>query len=530
MIFTRDTVYLFKFSMKPFLAILFFMVIAISGQAQEICDNAIDDDNNGLIDLKDPSCSCNDSLPNLNYLGNPSFEKHGDCPPGPTQGLGQNNSPDWVSAPNSGQVGYFNSDCPWTSTIAAAGSDSCSAPLPIPDGKGFIALRNLGTMVNGGKHYAATCPLNTLRAGQKYVFEGFVGGTTRGNGCVLNYYGPFTLTLFGNPDCAASDFTVYTDVGCPLVPHPEKPYRDWEQLGSATVYTKNVWEKVHIEFTPRKDLNLFLVGPDCVNAGYGAVQFIYADNFSLSEKENFAFKTITVTNDCVHDIQLKAPPAVNATYQWYKDSIAIIGATNPLYTVSRTAPKGNYNVRLVFPYRCLVSTTVSIDPDVFKGMSLGNDTTLCIGESLRLHANIPALQYQWQDGSSTSDYIVKTDGNYELKMTDGFGCSASTTIKVNYMSCTNCPINVPSAFSPNNDGKNDLFKVLTDCSLVRSFSLGIYNRWGQKIFETKDINKGWDGMLNGKPSPIDTYVYKLQYTRYSTIKAQQAWGTITLIR
>jgi gliding motility-associated-like protein len=67
----------------------------------------------------------------------------------------------------------------------------------------------------------------------------------------------------------------------------------------------------------------------------------------------------------------------------------------------------------------------------------------------------------------------------------------------------------PAAFTPNNDGKNDLFRV-TAADNYKRFKLLVCNRWGQVIFETSDINKGWDGKFKDVQLASDVYVYYLE--------------------
>ncbi len=514
-------------AIKLFATFLLITVFAASGKAQEKCNNAIDDDNDGLIDLKDPECSCKDSLPVLNYFRNASFEDYITCP---TETL--NNGldlqvPYWFTEPLSATVPYYNLDCPYK--YYQGYTDTFPPPYPIPDGKGYILLSNYGDIESGNKYYAATCLQNVLQANKKYSFECYIGFSPYDT-FNLYFESPYKLTLFGNPDCAVSQYTNFISHGCPLIIDPTKPDYKWEQLGSATVYGRGDWVKVRIDFIPTKDIKVLLIGPDCVNLGDGSSAYCYADNFSLSEEENFAFKTITVSNDCSGGIQLKAPPAANATYQWYKDSIPIIGATTSIYAVPGTASAGSYNVRLQLTNTCIISSPVLINPDVFRALTLGNDTTLCAGEKLMLQSNAPGLKYVWQDGSTSSTFMVDQPGIYSLTATDNYDCSSSTSIKVDFKQCTDCPVELPSAFTPNGDGKNDVFKVLTPCSLINNFYLGIYNRWGQKIFETTHIAKGWNRILKEELSPIGTYVYLLRYKKYGTPNIVHRSGTITLLR
>ena len=77
--------------------------------------------------------------------------------------------------------------------------------------------------------------------------------------------------------------------------------------------------------------------------------------------------------------------------------------------------------------------------------------------------------------------------------------------------------------------KNDLFKVLGTEKLI-SMHLMVFNRWGEKIFEIRDKNKGWDGKLNGKPAPVGNYIYMLRFKDVYTPGEQNLKGNFILIR
>ena len=68
----------------------------------------------------------------------------------------------------------------------------------------------------------------------------------------------------------------------------------------------------------------------------------------------------------------------------------------------------------------------------------------------------------------------------------------------------------PNAFSPNGDKNNDLFKPIVECP-IEDYLLQIYNRWGDLVFESYQISDGWDGEVNGKPAPVDVYIYRAEY-------------------
>ncbi|MFA5417397.1 MAG: gliding motility-associated C-terminal domain-containing protein, partial [Bacteroidales bacterium] len=85
----------------------------------------------------------------------------------------------------------------------------------------------------------------------------------------------------------------------------------------------------------------------------------------------------------------------------------------------------------------------------------------------------------------------------------------------------------PSAFTPNGDGKNDVFEIKG--TGIKTLQIQIYSRWGELIFESNDMLKQWDGTINGNPAPTGTYVYQISYT--SMINLSYSYkGTVTLVR
>lgn len=87
---------------------------------------------------------------------------------------------------------------------------------------------------------------------------------------------------------------------------------------------------------------------------------------------------------------------------------------------------------------------------------------------------------------------------------------------------------MPNAFTPNGDGRNDLFRP-THSPYLTNFQLLVYNRWGQLVYTSHDHIKGWDGTRNGQPLPADTYAWMIQYENFEGVKRAQR-GVVLLIR
>jgi gliding motility-associated-like protein len=94
-----------------------------------------------------------------------------------------------------------------------------------------------------------------------------------------------------------------------------------------------------------------------------------------------------------------------------------------------------------------------------------------------------------------------------------------------------CYLNIPNAFSPNGDGLNDYFiprEILS--SGVKTFRMNIYNRWGENIFTTEQIDgRGWDGKFNGKLQNMGVYVYLIDVEFINKVKKTYK-GNVTLMR
>lgn len=156
---------------------------------------------------------------------------------------------------------------------------------------------------------------------------------------------------------------------------------------------------------------------------------------------------------------------------------------------------------------------------------LGNDIYLCKGSSVVLSPfiNTPS-QYLWQDGTTQPKYVINQAGTYTLIASNECGAMQDSVHAISQL----CKLALPSAFSPNGDGVNDVFKVIHPFP-VSSFYLIIYNRWGQKIFETNDIAQGWNGMINSMYQPTGVYIWTLSLVDNDSL-SQTVHGTVTLIR
>jgi len=176
---------------------------------------------------------------------------------------------------------------------------------------------------------------------------------------------------------------------------------------------------------------------------------------------------------------------------------------------------------------CDTSGDINVNYITKPVVNLGNDTTLCITQQLLLEATYPLSTYLWQDGSVQPQYTVSQAGTYLVDVTNVCG-DTKDSISIVYENCA-CKFYVPSAFTPNNDGKNDVFLPKYQC-LYSNYQLKVFNRWGLLVFVSTNASVGWDGGFNSQQQPAGVYVWELAYKDNLTGKDIRKNGTVVLIR
>ncbi len=214
-------------------------------------------------------------------------------------------------------------------------------------------------------------------------------------------------------------------------------------------------------------------------------------------------------------------PAGNASYSWNT------GASGPELIVNSP---GNYSVRVSDFCGNNITSSIHIGYSQQKPVTL-SDTVICKGDSVFITLPENARSVSWLPAASSSGlnaYFVAPANSSLFLVTwnDEFNCSYSKRFNVLVNTCTN-DIWIPGAFTPNGDGRNDIFKV-TEAGRLRSFRLTVYNRWGEKLFSSTDPSWGWDGKYRGVLSDNGVYVWICSYQFRDGVQ-QVKKGTVTLI-
>ena len=206
---------------------------------------------------------------------------------------------------------------------------------------------------------------------------------------------------------------------------------------------------------------------------------------------------------------------VFASYTWQDQSI------NPTFT---TTEAGKFYVQVTDNNNCKATDTIVLSKWTKPIINTFPLIKVCRKDTM-LYITGNFNQTLWNDGSTLNQILARDIGLFSVEVTDTHGCTNNTTIEV----ATSCPasIFVPNVFTPNNDGYNDVFAAhVYD---VKQYSLKIYSRWGQLMFETTNPKSFWDGTYLNKPAVDDVYVYVITYTGGNDVNGTLS-GNVTLLR
>lgn len=223
----------------------------------------------------------------------------------------------------------------------------------------------------------------------------------------------------------------------------------------------------------------------------------------------------------------------NTGVTWtFGDGVVIPDSTHIRHVFEQA---GSYNVRFDATYRICPDVTKSLP--LFVGaypiVDLGPDTTICLhGEPVWIeelnNTSNPNAKFVWNNPTrdATPGTYLRHPGVYSVTV-EIDGCASSDSVEVK----RNCYINIPNAFTPNGDGYNDYFLPRQLLSRnVTEFSMQIFNRWGQVVFETNSLNgRGWDGKMNDEFQPNGVYIYLINVS-FGNNTTERYQGNVTLMR
>jgi gliding motility-associated-like protein len=243
---------------------------------------------------------------------------------------------------------------------------------------------------------------------------------------------------------------------------------------------------------------------------------------------------VTISTDtviCLGDAAtLQASGGV--TYQWWPtDELSA-----PEDDVTTATPTTNewYQVSVTNQFGCTDYGTTNVYVQQQPVITLA-DTTLIVGETMQIDITDPGIaDYDWSPTTQLSCYDCATpilqaleSEQYSITVTDTTGCF-SLTYPFNLTVTKAYSVDVPEAFTPNNDGLNEKVFV-KGWGIEKLITFKIYNRFGQVVYESTNIDEGWDGTYKGSPQPIETYTYVAQ-VKLLNQQTKTKRGTIKLLR
>lgn len=194
---------------------------------------------------------------------------------------------------------------------------------------------------------------------------------------------------------------------------------------------------------------------------------------------------------------------------------------------------GLYTFYVKDSYGCVETFSLTLTEPPPTTVDAGINITIPYGGSSPIDATTPVTDIStivWTppDGLSCTDCLDPvaspfSNTVYTIVLTDDNGCVATDSMEV----YVDEDFIVPTAFTPNGDGVNDIFEVHSE--LIRSFDMTIYNRWGQELFHSEDADIGWDGTVKGIPQEMGSYVYKITAVTLLGTVVKKA-GTVLLLR
>lgn len=220
-------------------------------------------------------------------------------------------------------------------------------------------------------------------------------------------------------------------------------------------------------------------------------------------------------------------------YQWLRGDILgpadtsqqpVSPPVNETYTVVA------YNDCPQFSDTLDINVTVHPLPTV----DAGDDDSIRRDEYTVIPATSSGIQFEWSPPDGLDDpTLLRPEASpfntttYTITATDFNGCQNQDSMTI-FVEVVNLLL-VPTAFSPNNDGVNDVFRIVRALNVEKLLDFSIYNRWGQRVFQTTDLRGYWDGTFKGEPQDLGVYVFYVKVLNRDGDKITRK-GNVTLLR
>jgi len=276
---------------------------------------------------------------------------------------------------------------------------------------------------------------------------------------------------------------------------------------------------------------------------------------AISVSGTYYIRGISATGGCVTDakpvvVTINSQPVITVSGASLvcKGEAVTLTASSPGNTITWQNMSGGNSV-IVYPQAtttytavatnaagCVATASVQVQVRDFDVTLTANANPIMPGTTLTLTTGAnsaysvigwkPASVFQAQTALSQSFIIKDSSQTFTVIGRSIDGCLDTTSLTV-ALEPSDKDFYIPNAFTPNNDGKNDVFKVYG--SSIKSVELRVFNQWGELVYETKDKDKGWDGIFKGKQQPVGVYPFGVKVTFIDNTVITKK-GTVNLIR
>jgi gliding motility-associated-like protein len=262
----------------------------------------------------------------------------------------------------------------------------------------------------------------------------------------------------------------------------------------------------------------------------------YGSTINISQPTELNVTITTIQPLCPGQLSGSAEANVNGGSAPYTFTFSTgqTGAVNVLSGIGA----GTYDVTITDNQGCVtVAQSTLTDPDSLTLSVNPVEAAVMLGESLtlELQSNYTGTVYSWSPEtglscSACAQPVVTTyyDITYTVVAENENGCSASLTIPVSVT--PRYDVYIPNVFSPNGDGANDFLTYYGNQAAIKQVQFSVFNRWGEKVFESSGIHFQWDGQYRGNPLPVGVYTYQARFVFVNNYSTPLYSGSVTLLR
>ncbi|MGB3949356.1 MAG: gliding motility-associated C-terminal domain-containing protein [Bacteroidia bacterium] len=329
-------------------------------------------------------------------------------------------------------------------------------------------------------------------------------------------------------------------------------YTNAPQSGTLTISTNcsNVTQVINAPF-PSDSVAYNLTGLPCTGSLCAVTAVFSADEFCTNSKtfnapgEEVIDCNVTASNNgpfCARNtLTLTAVSIPNVTYSWEGPNGYTSNIQNPVIEAIPQSMQGDYIVTVTHQQPACVSkdtTTVVLYPTA-EADFIVTPNEIYVLEPTAYFNNLSdsSTTWLWEFGDTTTatlknpNHTYADAGAYDVTLFayNASGCNDSVTHTVVVQDIVT--LYIPKAFTPNANGTNETFVISAFGIVETAFEFAIFDRWGNQLFKTNNMNEGWNGTKNntGEKMQVDVYVYRLQYKDIIG-KMHTATGHVSLLR